>query len=234
MNSVSEYKNKLKEIVESVSITDMTNPKWNELNDLITQDVLKNAYETGVNLSQTKIADRTLIPRLMKTMERINVKKAMTDRPDLGFKTNCDLMAFRVFIKNVQQIPSFVEQFDEYNKNLGNIVLIRNSIVDKDTKLVNDIVQYVYVYHTKEGYLAEYQIGHPFAALKFKHDSMLRDKSTDPSVVDFKKSTVRVYKIVVEQLLKPQENFNFVELWTTGFGTPPSQEWIDVMSHEYP
>jgi hypothetical protein len=228
---MTTYKDQLKAIIGSVPITDMTNPRWNELNDLITQDVLKDAYETGVALSKsTSIAGRNLVPRLMKTMERINVKKAMTDRPDLGFKTNCDLMAFRVFIKNVQEIPLFVNEFDRYNKQIGNIVLIRNSILDQTTGLLNDIVQYVYVYHTNEGYLAEYQIGHPFAALKFKHDSMIRDKSTEPGVMDFKKSSVKVYRLVVEQLLKPQDNFDFVQLWTTGFGAPPSQEWIDTMS----
>jgi hypothetical protein len=227
MDSVSAYKQKLHEIASEVPLSDMTNSKWNQLNDMITEEVLEDTHRTSVALS---MANKELRPRAeKKAMARILVKKKM-NRPDLGFKTNCDLMAFRILVRDVRGIPSVVNKVVQDNEAMGNPVFVRSPILDPVTNKLNDIVQFMYVYHVKEGYLAEYQIGHPFAALTFEHDSMFRDTPTVPGVMDFYHAKVNVYKLVKEQLLNPKDDFDFVQTWIAGFGAPPSQEWMDVMT----
>jgi hypothetical protein len=232
---VDTYKQKLKEIIDEGLLNDQTNPKWNELNDLITEEVLDAAYEASkefrfpfVEVLGRKPSYPTteLVPRERKTMERIEVKKAMVGRPDLGFKTNCDLMAFRVPVERVEHIWMFGTILLNHATKQGNPLDIRRpNVYSKDGKML-DIVQFMYIYHRNEGFLAEYQICHPFAALKFKHDSGVRDGK--PGFVDFKKAKIHVYREVKERLLKgPLELDEFVKIWVEGFGEEPSDEWKD-------
>lgn len=186
---------------------------WDPLNDLITEEVLKGAYEAGKKVSYPGLE---LVARDCKTMERINVKKAMV-RPDLGFKTNCDFMGFRVFTKDIKDIPSVVNTIVEENKKVGNPYLVRENLYGPD------VVQYMYVYHADLGFLAEYQIGHPFAVLKFKHDSAIRD-GKEGDFLNFKDAKVKVYKIIVDRILKG-EDVKLEETWQEGFGIEPSEEW---------
>lgn len=219
--SVQVYKEKLGGIVNTLGgITDTTNPLWNELNNLITQDVLNDAFSEGQKIHYTDIVGGCkLQTRTSKTMERINVKKAMTDRPDLGFKTNCDFMAYRLLNKDISKIPEMVDMIVDQNN--GNPVYVRPQSFGPD------IVQYMYVYHKDLGYLAEYQIGHPFAALKFKHDSMKRDG--DQEAVDFKKATFKFYDRVKDMILKG-EKVDIQALWKEAFPNNEfelTQDWID-------
>jgi hypothetical protein len=218
---VEAYKAKLKEIINEGLIGFQSSPKWTELNDLITEEVLQDAFESGKRIHYDGL---DIVRRDLKSMERIAVKKAMV-RPDNGFKTNCDLMAFRVLTKNVCDIPSLTDTVLKENIFVGNRVHIREPLVTELNGSVSDIVQYMYVYHTDVGYLAEYQICHPFAALKFKHDSGVRDGK--PGFLEFSKAKVHVYKTVKNYLLHPGSDFNLVELWQEAFGEKPSQEWLD-------
>ena len=207
-----DYNTKLKEIIDAGGLNNTTDPKWMELNPLITEQVLQNAYEAGQRISYPGMFER----RELKTMARIQVKKAM-DRPDNGFKTNCDLMAFRLLTKDIKEIPSIVDMVVKVNTEKGNPV----SIAPQRDQLM----RYMFVYHADEGFLAEYQIGHPFAALKYKHDSGIRDKKE--GFLDFRNAKIHVYKIGTEHLLNPTDGFNLVEVWKEGFGVEPTQEWLD-------
>lgn len=208
---MQEYKLTLQNVVSKKFPKELEGDEWLPLNDLITSEVLKDAYESGKKIS---VPGLKLIPRNLKTMERINVKKKMV-RPDSGFKTNCDLMAFRVLTKNIKEIDSIVNKIVEHNKSINNPVHIREQIYGPD------IVQYMYVFHREVGFLAEYQIGHPFAVLKFKHDSAIRDGIPG---INFKKGKIRVYDLIKERLLKG-EDIELETTWQEAFGEVPSDEW---------
>ncbi len=89
----------------------------------------------------------------------------------------------------------------------------------------------MYVYHADLGHLAEYQVGHPFAALKFEHDSAVRDELTGPRWVDFDGADVNVYKMVKAHLVDPEASpaFSFATVWREGFGEEPPAEWAATM-----
>jgi hypothetical protein len=226
--STITYKAKLAEIVNKCGLNDQTNPAWNELNDLITSEVLEAAYFAGLqleflNLDAVPNLNAVVTRRDLKTMERINVKKAMKDRPDLGFKTNCDLMGFRILIKDIKLIPMLVETIKVLNESLGNKVHVRGSITNDDGHMT-DIIQYMYVYHANAGFLAEYQIGHPFAALKFTHDSAIRDGK--PGGIDFKKGKIKMYNVVKEKLIVG-DTVDIASLWFSAFDTEASEEFVN-------
>jgi hypothetical protein len=214
------YKAKLAEIVlVDKLLDDQTNPKWLELNDLITPAVLADAHQVGQSIDYP---GRWFARRDLKTMERINQKKAMVGRVDLGFKTNCDLMGFRIFVRDVKRsLYATVRLLQVENEHEGNTVLIRGDI--KDLKDPKDIIQYMYIYHAREGYLAEYQVGHPFAPLKFKHDSGVRDGKT--WALDFSKCPVKVYNLCKNQLLDPRSDFDLNKVWQAGFGRDVPDNW---------
>ena len=205
------YIARVRAIVNECGMDNMNAEQWNTLNDMIDEDVLRGAYEAGFKVSYPEIEEVVFVRRELKTMERINVKKAMVDRPDLGFKTNCDLMAFRMLTKDVKRIPSIVEEVVKINEAKGNKVHVRGSIVDESTGKMNDIIQYMYVYHADLGYLAEYQIGHPFAPYKFKHDSGVRDGK--PGHYNFKKANIKLYNVIKQKLLDGEE-VEYRKLWT--------------------
>lgn len=217
---IKTYKDALRAIVQKNQMQDLTSPDWLVLNDLITPAVLADAFGAGFFVAYPGF---NLVRRDLKTMERIMVKKAMKDRPDLGFKTNCDLMAFRILTKDIKMIPEIVDEVKTRNEAKGNTVLVRGSIQDEHG-MFTDIIQYMYVYHADFGYLAEYQIGHPFAALKFKHDSAVRDGKPG---LDFSKAKVKVYKLIKEWVLNQANNTpsEVQDIWKEGFGEEMSEEW---------
>jgi hypothetical protein len=212
------YKSTLAQIMtKGPGFQDTCDPAWNELNDLITPEVLEDAFKSCQEVTYPGIEHRT-----MKTMERIEVKKAMIGRPDLGFKTNCDLMAFRIPTKDITEITAIVRAVAKQNMEKGNSVLVRGSVQDTKGVMI-DTVQYMYVYHADLGYLAEYQIGHPFTLCKFKHDSAIRDGK--PGAVDFDKASIPVYKIIKAALLGRDDGRSFEQIWIEGYGEEPSDEW---------
>lgn len=216
MDSVALYKAKLAEIVSTEFTSlhfDIDSPAWEELNPLITQEVLDAAAAFGSTV--TFCPDGAALQRRdPKTMARIEVEKAM---PNRGFKTNCDFAAFRILTKDVSQIPRLVNEVcvnATRNKDIWHV---------RENKFGPDIVQYMYIYHVEAGFLAEYQIGHPFVALKFKHDSGVRDEKPG-----FIRLGGTIYDTVKVFLLEGKP-VNFVEIWQAKFGkdSVPDQEWLD-------
>ncbi len=149
----------------------------------------------------------------------------MVDRPDLGFKVNCDLMGFRILVQNVRfGLLNAVNSLKRNAEADGNTVHIRGGLPSKLT----DIVQYMYIYHVKEGYLAEYQVGHPFAFMKFKHDSAKREGKT--WALDFSKCPIKVYNLCKNQLLDPRPDFDLEKIWQAGFGKSVPQNWRNAFA----
>ncbi len=221
---ILKYKAKLAEIVlKDNLLSDPTNPKWSELNDLITPAVLADAYN---NCLEIDYPGQWFVRRTEKTIERINEKKAMVGREDLGFKTNCDLMGFRVIVRSARfALVSTVRELKRTAEQAGNTVHIRG---EQAGSKATDIVQYMYIYHTKEGYLAEYQVGHPFAFLKFKHDSAKREGKT--WALDFSKCPIKVYNLCKNQLLDPRPDFDLEKVWQAGFGKSVPQNWKNAFA----
>ena len=225
------YRSALGNLIGGGCISDTMSKAWEVLNPLLCKEVLLEAHEASRKVFFDGIVVRGR--QVPKTMARIRVKLAMQGRKDLGFKTNCDLMAFRVHTKDVSKIDSIMEDIKAQSLARGDKVHIRESYVNPKTGEVvkDDIVKFMYVYHADLGYLAEYQIGHPFAALKFEHDSAVRDEITGPRWVDFDSAEVNVYKIVKAYLLDPaaHPDFDFAKVWREGFGEEPPAEFAETM-----
>ncbi len=169
-----------------------------------------------------------VVRRTEKTMKRIDVKKAMTGRQDLGFKTNCDLMAFRIFT-NPESINTVTRNVALTEEQKGNKVRVRSSIQNRETGEIVDIIQYMYVYHKDLGYLAEYQIGHPFAPWKFDHDSAYRDGK--PGAINFRDAKIKLYDRLKEQLLDPVDNFDYAAHWRVAFEREPPADYMACFSN---
>ncbi len=241
--SVTAYKAALAKVIEDGGLSNLTGDVWLPLKDLITQEVCHAAFLAGEQVHYpagsidftdaegrqvtATYPEAVLVRRTEKTMARIKEKLAMVDRPDLLFKTNCDLMAFRTFCCPIA-IATRTETLEQINKHEGNAVHVRGSVKDKETGKPTDIIQYMYVYHKDLGFLAEYQIGHPFAPWKFMHDSGIRDGK--PGSIDFSKAKVHVYKLVKANLLDPVEGFDYATVWRDGFETEPPAEYLELFA----
>lgn len=167
------YKNTLADVC-ATSFGDLVAKEWQSLVPLIDEHVLMDAHNAGTIYSELfSECGLTPIQRPLKTMERIAIK-ASVNRPDVPFKTNSDLCGFRFETTDVYHIKPIMRTIQEAVLNAGGMFFIRNSI-ESPTGKVTDIIQYAFAYVSDIGYIAEIQVGHPFAMYTFTRDSLLRD-----------------------------------------------------------
>jgi hypothetical protein len=108
-----------------------------------------------------------------RSIKRIEIKKKGT-QADIGFKVNSDFIAYRVSVPPAK-IADAVKKIEEVTRQNGGVSHIRNPIIDQETGKQNDIIQYLFVYIPSVGYVAEFQVGDPFAFYTFTVDSQIRD-----------------------------------------------------------
>lgn len=165
--------------VSDDSKTIMNNKAWLQLNDLITQDVLIEAYGQGNTIAgYFRSVELTPIQRPMKSIDRIKTKRN-DSRTDNAFKLNSDLMAFRFHVP-INQIYSTANKIGQIITDKRGIWFIRNHVVPvingvpDTTQPLTDITLYMFGY-LPNGFLMEIQISHPFASAVFSNDSRIRD-----------------------------------------------------------
>lgn len=175
--SVSLYKKALESAVNN-DLGRWDAPSWRELYPLITKQVLEDAFTQAPIVKKLLTSLKLhVISRPQKSIKRV-LKKQEGQRPGIGFKVNSDFAAFRVFLKDVNQIDSVIDEIASEVTSRGGKAHIRGKIRDGEGKL-NDVVNYIYIYLPEVGYIAEIQVGHEFAAFTFERDSYLRDHPED-------------------------------------------------------
>ena len=182
MSSVALYKKTLATIIDQHNgLENFTSPTWKELVPLISSEVLTDAHN-----SYRKYEDLFYgldeVSRPLKTMKRINIKSQST-RKDVPFKVNSDLCAVQFRTYDIKNIKSIMTELQRRIIAEEGIFQIRNSIEDANNNLT-DIIQYAFAYVPSIGYIIEIQVGHPFAMLTFKIDSMIRDKRIEGSSLE--------------------------------------------------
>ena len=160
------------------------------------QKILDDAYEQSERSSEifSKLVndhETEMIIRSPKKASRIMEKtKEVSDRGREYFKVLCDFLAYRINC-NITDIPSKIDVLRDIVSSNDGKIYVRGEQnndygyclepIDQNfpsgftERLFVDITQYVYVYLPEIGYIIEFQIGHPFAALTFTIDSALRD-----------------------------------------------------------
>ena len=187
--------------------------EWTSLVPLINEEVLQEAHQAGTVYSELFVKQGLKpIQRPKKTMTRITIKSSVK-RPDVPFKTNSDLCAFRFETSDVSKIKPTMSLIEDSIRQAGGLFFIRNSI-ETDGKL-NDIVQFAFVFVPEIGYIAEIQVGHPFAMCTFHRDSTIRNKriageSTD-DIVDLWDNDF--YGHVKAKILDPSLDLDVLALW---------------------
>ena len=172
---MDKYKSTLMNVVGD-NFSDMTDPVWQTLTPLITTGVLEDAHASGqLYAAAFKQQGLTPILRPLKTIERVELK-AKNTRPDVPFKVNSDLCAFRFETYSINEISSILQTVSDIVtvEHQGRF-FIRNPIQDTSNNEFTDIIQYAFAYVPEFGYISEIQAGHPFAMYTFNRDSMLRD-----------------------------------------------------------
>jgi hypothetical protein len=197
----------------NTSFGNLVAEEWLKLVPLINEEVLQEAYQAGTVYSEL-FSKQGLKPfqRPKKKMSRITIKSSVK-RPDVPFKTNSDLCAFRFVTYDVSKIKQTMSLIEDSIKQAGGLFFIRNSI-ETDGKL-NDIVQFAFVFMPEIGYIAEIQVGHPFAMCTFHRDSAIRDKkiageSTD-DIVDLWDNNF--YGHVKAKILDPSLDLDVLTFW---------------------
>lgn len=210
-----QYKSTLASVC-ATSFNNLVADEWKTLVPLINEEVLREAHESGTSYSEL-FTKRGLQPTLrpIKTMARITVKGSV-NRPDVPFKTNSDLCAFRFETPDVSQIMQTTSIIEEAVIEAGGLFFIRNSI-ETDGKL-NDIFLCAFAYVPSIGYIAEIQVGHPFAMYTFANDTVLRDKrlagvSTDDIVELWDNN---FYGHVKSKILDPSLDVDIYSYWPGG------------------
>lgn len=205
-----EYKSALATVCSSC-FGDLVASEWQSLVPLINEEVLQDAHKAGTAYSEL-FGGLLHIQRPKKTMARVQVK-ARTQRPDVPFKVNSDLCGFKFEVDNVKMIKHVMDFVQMGVTNAGGMFFIRNSI-ETDGKLT-DIVMYAFAYVPSISYIAEIQVGHPFALYTFTRDSLLRDKrfNNEPTdgLVDLWDNDL--YGHVKAKILDPTQDVDMLALW---------------------
>lgn len=226
-----QYKTSLAEVC-SAHFGDLNASDWKTLVPLICEDVLKDAHDKAIMYhGLLTVPDFELIQRPCKRMTRI-VKKASIPRVDIPFKVNSDLCAFQIPTTDLTNIDTIMETIEKNIKEAGGMFFIRNSIKNSDGNFA-DIIQFAFAYVPAIGYIAEIQVGHPFAMYTFKRDSLIRDMrdanlSTD-NIVDLWDNDL--YSRVKAKILEPGSGdvLDIMSLWQSD-KEPMPQELCDILS----
>jgi hypothetical protein len=175
------YKKKLSSIIyDDNKFYDSNSTVWTELTPLITEEVLVDAHRSCKKYEEVFVG-MGVESRPLKTMKRIEIKK-QANRPDVPFKVNSDLCAVRLPTYDIASISSHMVEIRKRVLEEEGLFYLRNNIMDGQT--VTDIIQYAFVYIPRIGYIAEIQVGHPFAIYTFTIDSIIRDKRLEGVSLD--------------------------------------------------
>lgn len=168
------YTQYLKSITDII-FRDHNNEFYNELTNLINQDVLNNTTDAmesfRTDFNNYTNCKYSLKSRSQKTMNRINIKK-LNNKSDINFKTNSDLCAFTINCE-INDIKNVIDTLDNFTKLNNGFGYLRNDIFSESNR---DIIAYYFLYIPKYNYIFEFQVGHKFASYVFARDSYLRDK----------------------------------------------------------
>lgn len=229
--ATEQYKEALAKVC-SAHFGDLNHSEWKTIVPLINTEVLQDAHKAGTMYGDLlTVSDFEVVERPCKSMTRI-IRKASIPRDDIPFKVNSDLCAFQVITRDVKKIKIIMDTIQNNVQKAGGMFFIRNSIEDSHSKL-NDIIQYAFAYVPTIGYIAEIQVGHPFAMYTFKRDSIIRDmrdanQSTE-NIVDLWDNNL--YSVVKAKILQPTKvyDINIMSLWQSD-KEPMPQELRDILS----
>jgi hypothetical protein len=113
---------------------------------------------------------KVVIPRSVpKKIERFEAKKKYGN----FFKLISDWIGFRV-VCQVGEIEQVCQKIKKNIEEKGGKFFVKNDKLVNDAGHLEDIVQFAYCY-LPGNYIAEFQIGHPFSFVVFKHDNAIRD-----------------------------------------------------------
>jgi hypothetical protein len=223
--STKPYRALLSEILSSDpdAISRHTDQRWAQLSKLINADVLAEARSNGARFPKL-LGEFSMVSRPVKTIERTRQKGTGT-RPDVAFKVNTDLAAFRINT-SVHEVSDTVKQIHDSVREHGGVSVSRNPIVDSNG-VQTDIVDFLYVYLPSVEYLIEVQVGHPLAAYTFTQDSLLREAKNqrveDRSLTDLWECTpdadwTQCFYIQARNLLLQDEPVDVRALWSQFYG----------------
>ena len=178
--SVDNFKSNLSNIVKELSLDELnwSSEKWKSLS--IDQEILTDAFEKHslIKVYFSEIGD--IITRKCKSIKRVE-KKKMEQIPNREnyFKVISDFLAVRIHC-DVNQIKEKIDYLKTIIISNGGYFHVRGSSIERPYGFFldnnfKDIVQYVYVYLEKIGYIIEFQMGHEFATHSFVINSLLRD-----------------------------------------------------------
>lgn len=187
MSFPEKFKCDLSNIVEAISLNESnwSSEKWKSLFEVITEEVLIDAFEKHDLVKSTFPELKDMITRNCKSIKRVEKKKTeQYPNKENYFKVVADFLAVRINC-DVNQIKDKIDYVKRIVMENEGVLHIRGSSENRpygffmDQALLNqdfkDITQYVYVYIEKIGYVIEFQIGHEFASYTFSSDSALRD-----------------------------------------------------------
>jgi hypothetical protein len=167
---------------QSITQATMEVEGWRDLDDLLTNDVLKAAAIAGRDWYKAFFLTAGLanppkerpVKSLMRVLKKIEeAKENKGEHPDwkgLEFKPHSDLCAFLVEEQDPIKILPTAKRIVEAIEACGGGGYVRSRY-----RPGPDIVEYVFLYHKDAGFVAEVQVAHPFAAYTFHLDSAKRD-----------------------------------------------------------
>jgi hypothetical protein len=229
-NMNNQYETTLASVC-ATCFNNMLADEWTTLLPLINEAVLQKAHEAGTTYNELFVKHGLQpIQRPLKTMGRIVVKASAT-RPDVPFKVNSDLCGFRFTTFDVSQIKAIMGSIEECITNVGGLFFVRNSIETVEGKL-NDITQCAFAFVPSIGYIAEIQVGHPFAMYTFTQDSIIRDmrlaKVSTEGIVDLWDNDF--YGRVKAKILDPSLEVDINSVWPSK-DVPISEELQTILAH---
>lgn len=184
MSFPEKFKCDLNNIIGELSLNESnwSFEKWKSLFEVITEEVLIDAFEKHDLVKETFSELKDMVTRNCKSIKR--VEKKMTEQyptKENYFKVVADFIAVRIHCQ-VNQIKDKIDYIKAIvHENKGSVYIRGASddkpygfFMDSDMKY-KDITQYLYVYIEQIGYVIEFQIGHEFASYTFSIDSALRD-----------------------------------------------------------
>jgi hypothetical protein len=213
MSFTNTYVTQLRSLIEEI-FDQPIHSLWSSLLPLIDQNVLDQACAIAPAYAKLfEGAGLQAISRPAKRLERILVK-SKGKAPDVPFKVNSDLVAFRFPTYTISEIPLIMNTLKQLFEAEGGSFRIRNGITNQEGKFT-DIVQYAFGYIPTLGFVVELQVGHPFASFTFTRDSQIRDLRTRGE------STTHLldmwdngfYEAVRDKILHPEKEVDVAKFW---------------------
>lgn len=149
---------------------------WKEITESVTQVDLDLAHSKAGIVKERLVALGITSERNPKTLERVKAKILECEKDGNYFRVVSDLMAFRVncSVGEIDEKLALIEKLENCTFLVRSSIQITCSFKEYKREY-SDIVQYVYLYFEDVGFIAELQIGHPFAMYSFEVYSRIRD-----------------------------------------------------------